>query len=172
VRFAFDETPPDYDALPEPVLDSANWPKERLAKVERSYAMEYVRSLLPVTQDLFGPKVAQALVARTARLIGLQFYEDTALPLGFAGTDAHGFAHYLAALAAAQGEQVQIARDGADFLVLQQGWRLMDGVAVAHRDAAFTAWNALWQGALAARNRDLALTASVSGAAIAWRITK
>jgi hypothetical protein len=172
VRFAFDETPPDYDALPEPVLDSASWPKERLAKVERSYAMEYVRSLLPVTQDLFGPADAQAIVARTARLIGLQFYEDTALSLGLAGTDAHGFAHYLAALAAAQGERVEIARDGADFLVQQQGWRLMDGVAVAHRDAAFTAWNALWQGALAARNRDLALTASFSGAAITWHVTR
>jgi hypothetical protein len=92
--------------------------------------------------------------------------------LVFAGPVALVFAKYLGVLGAALGEQVKIARDGADFLVLQQGWRLMDGVAVAHRDAAFAAWNALWQGALAARNRDLALTASVSGAAIAWRITK
>src|ERR1700733_2412345 len=53
VRFAPGERMPRFDAGAAPKLDSASWPAERLAKVERAYAMEYVRSLLPATQDLF-----------------------------------------------------------------------------------------------------------------------
>ena len=39
VRFAPDERPPRYDAASMPKLDHADWPEERLLKVERSYAM-------------------------------------------------------------------------------------------------------------------------------------
>ncbi len=47
VRFAFDEPTPDYDPATAPKLDLADWPEERLKKIERAYAMEYVRSLVP-----------------------------------------------------------------------------------------------------------------------------
>ena len=166
VRFAPNEHMPRFDPAAAPKLDTANWPQERLRKVERSYAMEYVRSFLPVTQELFGVDEAERLVAKTARLIGLQFYEDTASALGIAGDSAEDFARYLSALAAAQGEQVE-TRTSA---VTQQGWRLMAGVALPDRDAAFRAWNALWEGALAAHNRFLRLKTERTGETIVWRI--
>ena len=166
VRFAPNEHMPRFDPAAAPKLDTANWPQERLRKVERSYAMEYVRSFLPVTQELFGVDEAQRLVAKTARLIGLQFYEDTASALGITGDSAEDFARYLCALAAAQGEQVE-ARGSA---VTQQGWRLMAGVALPDRDAAFRAWSALWEGALAAHNRFLRLKTERAGETIVWRI--
>jgi hypothetical protein len=162
VRFT-NEKPPRYDAATAPKLDSADWPEERLRKVERSYAMEYVRSLLPVTQDLFGTEEASALVGRTARLIGLQFFEETAGLIA-----APDFVHYLAAIASAQGENVEI-RDGA---VLQRGWKLMQGVSLADRSAAFKAWNALWEGALAAYDRDLALHTQFDDDTIVWRVDR
>src|SRR5665213_2253587 len=74
VRFVTDEHAPRFDPALAPKLDSASWPAERVAKVERSYAMEYVRSMLPSMLELFGPQEADALVGRTARLIGLQYY--------------------------------------------------------------------------------------------------
>src|SRR5215813_9965272 len=46
VRFATGERMPCFDPGTAPKLDSAGWPEARLRKVERSYAMEYVRSLL------------------------------------------------------------------------------------------------------------------------------
>jgi hypothetical protein len=46
----------------------------------------------------------------------------------------------------------------------------MAGVAPAG-EAAFRAWNALWEGALAVHNRDLALTARCDDAGISWRIS-
>ena len=166
VRFAPDEHMPPYDAAAAPKLDTASWPEERLRKVERSYAMEYVRSLLPVTQEIFGAEEAERVVARTARLIGLQFYEETAAMLGIAGDSAEVFARYLSALAVAQGELAAVRGD----TVTQENWRLMRGAALADGDAAFRAWNALWEGALAAHNRFLRLKTERSGETIVWHI--
>jgi hypothetical protein len=165
VRFAFDERAPRFDPAKAPRLDSASWPQERLRKVERSYAMEYVRSMLPSIDALFGDK-GFAHLAHAARLIGLQYYAETADLLGIAGTDAESFASFLATLAAAQGESV--TRNGA--AVRQSGWRLMKDIPLAG-DTAFNAWNALWQGMLAVHNRDLALAADRVGGNVVWTVT-
>ncbi|HSM96795.1 MAG TPA: hypothetical protein VLT91_12170 [Rhizomicrobium sp.] len=165
VRFAPEERMPTFDPATAPKLDSASWPEERLRKVERSYAMEYVRSFLPVTQELFGAE-SEWLVAKTARLIGLQFYEETAGMLGITGDGAEDFGRYLAALALAQGEQA--ARSGAS--VTQHGWRLMQGIALSDSAAGFRAWNALWEGALAAHNRFLRLETGRSAETTIWRV--
>jgi hypothetical protein len=164
VRFAFDEQAPRFDSAKAPKLDSATWPEERLKKVERSYAMEYVRSMLPSLEALFGEK-GFAHFGRAARLIGLQYYAEVAELLGIADASAESFARLLSGLAASQGETVTC--DGAS--VTQIGWRLMDGVTV-DRAAAFHAWNALWDGMLAVHNRDLKLAAEYDGANLMWRV--
>lgn len=162
VRFAPDERMPKFDPAEAPTLDTADWPEERLRKVERSYAMEYVRSLLPTMQDLFGAAEGSALVARTARLIGLQFFEET-----FAMIGADSFAAYLEAMQTAQSEN--ITRDGGT--LVQDGWRLMDGIALSDPASAFNGWNSLWEGALAAHDRDRRLTTEHSDNKISWRVT-
>ena len=164
VRFVSDEHAPRFDPARAPKLDSASWPAERLAKVERSYAMEYVRSMLPSMLELFGPKDAGALVGRTARLIGLQYYDEIARLMGIEGDSAEAFARLLAGLAAAQGEDVVC--DGAS--VVQSGWRLLYNVTEAQ--VLFGARNALWEGMAAVHNRDLKLSAERRGGGIAWHI--
>jgi len=166
VRFVHDERAPAFDPAKAPKLDSASWPEERLRKVERSYAMEYVRSMLPTMMSHLGGDETLALVGRAARLTGLQFYEETAALLGVADDSAESFANYLAALASAQGEDAKIE----SAIVTQNGWRLMDGIAL-ESDAPFRAWNALWEGALAAHNRGLTLATTRAGGAIVWRIS-
>lgn len=164
VRFASDERAPDFDPAKAPQLDSASWPEERLRKVERAYAMEYVRSLLPTMLSLFGAGETRALLGRTARIIGMQLYDETASLLKIEASDAPSFARYLAAMAAAQGEAVEIA--GAT--VRQSGWRLMDGIAVPTE--AFDAWNELWLGGLSVHNRNLELKTDRTAAGIVWTI--
>jgi hypothetical protein len=164
VRFVSDEHAPRFDPARAPKLDSTDWPAERLAKVERAYAMEYVRSLLPSMHELFGAEEAGALVGRAARLIGLQYYDEVAILLGVHSDNAAAFALLLGALAAAQGEEVEVE----DATVTQRGWRLMYNVSDA--DAMFPAWNALWEGALAVHNRDLKLVTERQRDAIVWRI--
>lgn len=164
VRFS-DERAPDFDPSKAPKLDSASWPEERLKKVERAYAMEYVRSLVPTMLDLFGLAETRALLGRTARLIGMQLYDDTAALLQVGPGDAKAFARYLAAIAAAQGEDVVI-ENGAT--VRQAGWRLMDGIAVGSE--AFDAWNELWLGALSVHNRNLSLKTMRTNDGIVWTV--
>lgn len=168
VRFEHNERAPRFDPVRAPRLDSESWPAERLLKVERSYAMEYVRSMLPSMLELFGAAEAENLVGRAARLIGLQFYDDVASLLGVAGCGAADFAYLLAALAAAQGEEVELQRDGETSIVVQKGWRLMYGITQA--DVMFPAWNALWEGALAVHNRDLALSVERREGTTRWRV--
>lgn len=165
VRFAPGERMSKFNPEKAPKLDSANWPEERLRKVERSYAMEYVRSLLSTMQELFGAEEAARLVGRSARLIGLQFYEETAAMIG-----TKSFTQYLAAMQAAQGEAIELLDEGDASVVVQTGWRLMQGIALADPQCALRGWNALWEGALAAHDRDLRLITEYSGSALSWRL--
>jgi hypothetical protein len=168
VRFVSGEPAPDFDAARAPRLDSADWPEERLKKVERSYAMEYVRSLAPTMLDLFGPEGVREHLGRAARLIGMQFYDETAALLGAEMGSARGFADYLAGFAAAQGEVVEVEAAGGDWIVRQAGWRLMDGLDLD--PVVFEAWNRLFEGALALCDRRLRLVSRRVGEGIEWRI--
>lgn len=176
VRFVNNERMPHVDPAAQPRLDTAAWPEERLRRTYRSYAMEYVRTMLPTLMDLLGPRDAEAEVGRTARLIGMQFYEETAVALA---VDPRGgpveFAHYLTTLLAAQGEETTTAVDGSSAIVRQCGWRLMKGVSFANdRDAAagLRAWNELWVGAALAHDRFI--TVAMTGDprdTITWTIS-
>lgn len=169
VRFAPDERAPPLDPAAQPKLESADWPAARRLKVERAYAAEYLRSLLPAMQELFGAAEAADLIGRTARLIGLQFHEEVARGLQMAGDDGpEAFAELLRRLAAAQGETVEAA---APDRVVQSGWRLLRGVPVEPA-YAFAAWNPLWEGMLAAHNRFLALESRLDGDRIEWRVVR
>ena len=168
VRFVQGERAPRFDPVGAPKLDSASWPAERLLKVERSYAMEYVRSMLPSMLELFGAEEANKLVGRAARLIGLQFYDEVANLLNISGASARDFAFLLAGVAASQGEEVEVLPEDSAAIVVQTGWRLMSGIVQS--ETMFPAWNALWGGALAVHNRDLALSVEQREGTIRWRI--
>ena len=168
VRFAPDETAPDFDPARVPVLDTNSWPEERLKKVERSYATEYVRSLVPTLAALLGPDEAGLDLAHTARLIGLQFYEEAAALLDIDSNSPADFAAFLGQLLAAQGEAAEIDRTAATVEVA--GWRLMQGIEVA--PPMFDALNAMWEGALAAHNRHLRLVCQRSDSGLAWRVER
>ncbi|MEQ8347925.1 MAG: hypothetical protein RIB84_20050 [Sneathiellaceae bacterium] len=169
VRFAPEETCPPLDPAAQPALDSADWPAERLAKIERAYAVEYLRTMLPVMLDLHGSAEAAALIGRTARLIGLQFQDRAAADLGIAGRGPAAFADLLAGLARAQGEAVTVRGDGDGVEVAQAGWRLLQGLEIDPR-MALAAWNPLWEGALAAHDRHLRLDTRLDGDGIVWRV--
>jgi hypothetical protein len=156
VRFAYGEIAPPADPAQSPRLDPAVWTPARLDAVIARYAMEYVRTLLPVAVELLGPEEARRLVGHAARLIGMQLYDDTAARLGVTDRDAAAFAGYLGALARAQGEEIEVEAAGAEARVRQRGWRLMAGVAGLH-PVAFEAWCELWRGALAVHDRRLEL---------------
>lgn len=182
VRFAYDEERmPQIDWAQQPKLETANWPEERRLRTYRAYAVEYLRTMLPVLQELLGPGDARAELGRAARLVGLQFHEETAREMGMA-TDlergdlasAQGFARYLSAILSAQGEDIETTEANGRVTVTSHGWRIVQGLALHDPLAAFDAWNELWLGAAAAHDRFLRIdtrrTFGDRGWSIVWTI--
>ncbi len=157
VRFARGEEAPDFDPALAPTLPTATWPEPRLQKARRNYAMEYVRTAIPELIGLHGPHEGAWLGGITGRLIGMQFYSETALAMGMPDQgDARDFGHFMVALAQAQGDDAQLIEDAQGVRVRQTSWKLMAGLKDLH-SAAFDAWNGLLEGALSAHNRRLDL---------------
>jgi hypothetical protein len=137
-------------------VEGVDWPPERLRKITRNYAMDYVRTILPVLSETFGEAEARHLGGVTGTLIGMQHYFETAELLGIKGTAPEDFADYLTRLGLAQDDRVECTREGDEMVVRQHTWRLMQGVQ-SPGAAVFECWNALWQGALSVHNRRLRL---------------
>jgi hypothetical protein len=155
--FARNQDAPDFDPSAAPSLPSVEWPPDRLRKAHRNYAMDYVRTLVPEAIQLFGAELAGHLLGLSGRLIGMQFYSQTAaaLDVGYEPTPL-GFARFMLALAAAQGDHARLIEHGSVCGVVCDGWRTMKGIRDLH-PAAFDALNSLLEGALMAHNRHLAL---------------
>jgi hypothetical protein len=178
VRFAYGkEEMPRVDWASQPKLETASWPGERRLRTFRAYAVEYLRMMLPTLQELLGADGALAELGRVARLVGLQFHEETArdmdLPTDVERGDeqsARDFARWLSAMLKAQGEEVETR--GQE--VVMRGWRAVRELKLVDPLKAFDAWNELWLGAAAAHDRFLKVQTMRAlgerGWEIAWRI--
>jgi hypothetical protein len=173
LQFRPGELAPPFDAEAAPRLPAADWPPERLAKAERNYAMEYIRSGLPRLVELFGPAEAAHLGRTAGRLIGAQLYVETANRLGVERGGARSFGELMLRLAAGEGDEAGLEDDGKRVLVHRPSWRLMRNLEPLS-PAVFEAWNGLLEGALAVHDRRLALEVLArqdrGDAAFTWRI--
>lgn len=156
LQFRPGEVPPPFDEAAAPQLDPAVWTPARLAKANRSYAMEYIRSALPRLAELLGPAEAAHIGRHAAQLIGMQHHAQLARLLGVQGDGPQAFARFMAAMAAGQGDALTWEASGDAVLIHQTSWRVMAGLAPLHT-AVFDAWNGLWEGALMVHNRTLVL---------------
>lgn len=157
LRFARAEEGPDFDSAAVPVLASAEWPALRLAKARRNYAMEYIRTALPVAVDLYGPTQAAGVFVLCARQVGMQLYHEIAREAGAPHDDsAQSFASFLEALAEAQGNRLEVTGDGSALVLAQDGWSLFEQSEPVH-PVVIDIWHGLAEGMLAAHNRRLAL---------------
>jgi hypothetical protein len=156
LQFRPGELAPPFDAEAAPRLPALEWPAERLAKAERNYAMEYIRSGLPRLAEIFGPAEAAHLGRVTGQLIGAQLYKETAALLGVSTDGPEGFAACMVRLAAGEGDAASVDKDGADVIVRRTQWRLMRGIESA-AGSVFEGWNGLIEGALAVHDRFLVL---------------
>jgi hypothetical protein len=125
------EAPP-FDADKAPALPVASWPKPRLERAYRNYAMEYVRTAAPAMVQLFGPEDAGYLLHLTGKLIGMQYYDEIADALGFGRGDAQNFAGFLRALFEAQDDIAEVSASGGAIEIRQQSWKLMNDVGDYH----------------------------------------
>jgi hypothetical protein len=123
---------PEFDPATAPALPVASWPKPRLEKAYRNYAMEYVRTAAPVMVQLFGPEDAGYLLHLTGKLIGMQHFDEIAQALSHSRGAAKQFAAFLRALLEAQDDAVDVTGPEGPAEIRQQSWKLMAGVADDH----------------------------------------
>ena len=168
VVFARHLDAPLFDPAKAPALPVDRWPKQRLEKAYRNYAMEYVRTAAPVLVQVFGPEEAGHLLHLTGKLIGMQHYDETARLLGFERGDATVFAAFTQALLLAQDDDVTLARSGSGFDLTQSTWTLMDGVADAH-PACARLLDGLFAGLAMGCGRGIGVTRS-GHAPMRWRV--
>lgn len=156
LRFSRGEEGPDFDPQKAPTLDSATWPAERLQKAMRNYAMDFTRNMFAEALSIFGPADARYLIGHTLRLLGMQYYDQTAGLVGITDVSPQAFAQYMVRMGHGQGDDTDfVTRNGA-VVVRQSTWKLMRETTTYHPNL-FEAWNELWQGALSIHNRHLRL---------------
>src|SRR5438309_548423 len=119
---------PLFDPATAPALPVASWPKPRLEKAYRNYAMEYVKTAAPVMVQLFGPEDAGYLLHLTGKLIGMQYFDAVAHAIGGRRGAAKDFALLLRALFDAQDDAADISASEGHFEISQQTWKLMADV--------------------------------------------
>jgi hypothetical protein len=157
LRFAPGEQPPG----PAGELPTVSWDAERLAKVERNYAMDYVRSMLPELCAVLGPADAAHVAGLAGRQIGMQYHDDVVAGLGMAEAP---LVEVLARLAAAMGEEVTVSGS----VVRAARWRLR-GSEQWH-PAAFEAWHGLWAGFAALHRSGSVLHGRLVDAGYEWEV--
>jgi hypothetical protein len=147
---------PLFDPASAPALPATQWPRPRLEKAYRNYAMEYVRTAAPVMVQLFGPEEAGHLLHLTGKLIGMQFFDEIARAFSADRGSREAFAAFLHALFEAQGDSSEMTKSGGILEIRQQSWKLMSDVADYH-GACAGVLQGLCEGLAAACGRGIRL---------------
>jgi hypothetical protein len=147
---------PLFDPATAPALPVDSWPRPRLEKAYRNYAMEYVRTAAPVMVQLFGPEDAGYFLHLTGKLIGMQYFDEVAQALAQRRGGAKEFAAFLCASLEAQDDAVGVSEAGGTFEIKQQSWKLMADVADYH-PACAKVLEGLFEGLAAGCGRHIGL---------------
>ncbi|WP_375786645.1 hypothetical protein ACE10Z_03200 [Bradyrhizobium sp. Pha-3] len=163
---------PLFDSRTAPALPVDSWPKPRLEKAYRNYAMEYVKTAAPVIVQVFGPEDASYLLHLTGKLIGMQYFDEVAQALGGRRGHAAEFAAFLRTLFESQDDVADISESEGQFEIRQQGWKLMADVADYH-PACASVLTGLFEGLAAGCGRHIPVHLkpnSAAGAPFVWSI--
>ncbi|MEM7422178.1 MAG: hypothetical protein AAF334_00565 [Pseudomonadota bacterium] len=171
-RLAFrpGETPPPYDPAAAPQPPVADWPADRLIKANRNYAIEYLRTGLPLLFRLFG--VAEALhLGRTACwLVGAQLARDLATRVGADGSSASSVGTLLCRIGHGEGDVPSLRTETDSVTITRSVLRALRDLPPQPPEF-FSAWNALNEGMVAGINRFLTIDVVEHTAdAVTWRI--
>jgi hypothetical protein len=123
---------PTFDAKQAPALPVSSWPKPRLEKAYRNYAMEYVRTAAPVAVQLFGPEDAGYLLHLTGKLIGMQYFDEIARGFKADRGSAKEFDAFMFDLFEAQDDLAENGESHDVYEIVQQTWKLMADVPHYH----------------------------------------
>ncbi len=151
LQFAKGELPPpfDPDAQPAPPVDQ--WDEVRLLKANRNYALDYIRNGLIALRETIGAESCHQLAKRAARLIGLQYFAETAEMVGARDGDLMDAARYLMTMFAGMGDASSCSELEDSLKITQSGLRVIRGLDQGDASLVFDCWSELWKGTLASQ---------------------
>ncbi|MEP3244960.1 MAG: hypothetical protein ABJN40_12440 [Sneathiella sp.] len=175
LQFAKDELPPPFKAEDQPVPPAGEWTEERLEKANRNYAMDYIRNGLAELSGVIGNDETKELASLAARLIGLQYYSETAETLGATDGSVQDAAAYLMRMMQGMGDQVTSTENATDQAASfeQTGLRIVRGMEGSERDLLLSCWRELWLGTIRSHRQMMTLEMQqVNAEKIVWTVRR
>ena len=169
--FAPDERPPPFDPDRQPAAPEADWSGERLAKANRNYAAEFIRTGIGELIETVGEAKALEHGRRAARLTGLQHYRQMAGAVGGVDGGPKEAADFLAAMFRGMGDGAEVEDAGGGAVSLRHtGLRIVRGIDGSGRGTLLACWIELWRGAVASHRQFMEVEAEPEGDALFWTI--
>jgi hypothetical protein len=170
LRFARDELPPPFDPGAQPQPPAGQWDEQRLEKANRNYALEYVRNGLCELAGVVGWSEARELGGLAARLIGLQYFAETAAMVDAVDGDLEDAGDYLARMFNGMGDSVAVEPDDGELRLRHGGLRVVRGLQGSERALVLDCWAELWRGAMGSQRMLKRLVWEAAGDEIVWRL--
>jgi hypothetical protein len=169
LQFAQGEIPPPFDPALQPHPPVDQWDAVRLEKANRNYALEYVRNGLCELANVIGTADARELGSLAARLIGLQYFAETAAMVDAIDGDLGDATTYLARMFQGMGDAVTSDDAAARPVLREHGLRVVRGLPLHERDLVLDCWIELWRGALASQRQIKTLDVHKADHSLIWR---
>ncbi len=171
LQFAKDELPPPFDAEAQPTVPADQWNESRLAKANRNYAMDYIRNGIAELAHVIGTARTRELASRAARLIGLQYFAETAAMVGAQDGGVEDAAVYLATMMQGMGDDVEWFGSDDGVVLEQRSLRIIRGLVEADAELIFDCWAQLWQGTASSQRQLKRLEVRRRGDAARWSLS-
>jgi len=171
LQFAKGELPPPFDSALQPEPPADQWDEVRLEKANRNYALDYIRNGLSELAGVIGQVEACELAGRAARLIGLQYFPETAAMIGAQDGDLDAAVHYLASMFEGMGDSVSIHRRQGAIEIEQRSLRVIRGLPEDEAELVFGCWAELWKGTASSQRQLKVLEVEREDTTALWQLS-
>lgn len=171
LQFAKGELPPAFIPEHQPQAPADQWTQLRLEKANRNYALDYIRNGLSELTNVIGLDQTLDLASRSARLIGLQYFQETASMIDATDGDLMDAANYLAIMLSGMGDEVEVQQTEQGATILQKGIRVIRDLSVSEADLVFDSWCELWQGTMGSQRILKNLRVDRQGNEVTWQLS-
>lgn len=171
LQFAPDERPPAYNLDDQPIAPAGEWNKERLAKANRNYAVEYIRNGVRELVNVLSTERTLVLCRRAARLTGLQHYPRMAEAVGGVDGGLAEAAAFLATMFAGMGDSCEINASSDESITLHHaGLRVVRDLSLKEREVLLDCWVELWRGAVHSHRQFMDVSVRKQREELVWTI--
>ncbi len=170
LQFAKGEIPPPFDPAEQPQVPQDEWDEARLEKANRNYAMNYIRNGISELVQVIGEQETKSLASRAAKLIGLQYFPETAEIIDVPEGDLEAAALYLSKMFSGMGDQVTLTYRADSIEIQQTGLRIIRDLPEQEASLLFDCWSEIWVGAMSSQRQMKSLQVAREGIQATWTL--